>query len=156
MIKKLLMGLFATTATTPAISQDVWEIYTAEDNGMPLVVRLRSDIPSTVTPSAYPHMIAITWQYKSESGMPSALEKESMDDLEDTITSVVEPKNQGFLTVVVTGNETREWQFYARNTQDFMSLLNGALANKPVFPIELSLQSDPEWEAYKQFSSNGT
>ncbi len=156
MFKKLLMGLFATTIATSASSEDKWGVYTAEDNGAPLIIRHRSNIPSSVTPSLYPHMIAISWRYKSENGMPSDAEKQSMDELEDAISNAVEPKQQGFLTVVVTGNEIREWQFYARSTEGFMGLLNGALANKPVYPIQLSLQSDPEWLAYKQFIITGT
>ena len=96
-------------------------------------------------------MIVITWKFQSKSGMPSPAEKERMNDLEESISSIVESKKQAFLTVIVTGNEVCEWQFYSQNKEEFMALLNQALLGKPAFPIQVSLETDPEWAAYKQF-----
>lgn len=151
MIKQILAGLFATTVTTAAPAEDKWAVATAEDGGRPLIIRYRATIPKGVLPSAYPNMIAITWNFESKSGMPSPAEKEQMNVLEDSISNVVEPRKQAFLTVVVTGNGVCEWQFYAKDQQEFMMLMNEALAGKPVFPIQISLQKDPEWAAYHQF-----
>lgn len=156
MIKKFLAGLFATSIASASFTQEKWGVYTAQDNGFPLIVRHRSDIPTNVISSAYPHMIAISWKYESENGMPEETVRKSMKVLEDRITNAVEPRKHALLTVVVTGNGLCEWQFYARNTNDFMQLLNEALANQPAYPIELSLQKDPEWEAYRQFIDTGT
>ncbi|KKL95621.1 hypothetical protein LCGC14_1852770 [marine sediment metagenome] len=155
MIKKLLFGLFATSIATTAAADDKWSVGTIEDNGRPIIIRAISNIPENIDPSLYRNMIAITWKFKSESGMPSSEEKERMNDLEDSISSLVESKSQAILTIVVTGNEVAEWQFYAKSQEDFMGLLNQALAGKEVFPIEVSLQKDPEWAAYNKFRARG-
>lgn len=75
-----------------------------------------------------------------------------MNVMEDAVSEIVEKRKVAFLTVIVTGNEICEWQFYANSKQDFMQLLNEALSGKPVFPIELAQQHDPTWSAYKQFA----
>jgi hypothetical protein len=151
MFKKLLLGLFATSIGNAAIAEDKWSVGTTEDNGRPIIIRALSKIPQYIDPSLYPHMIAITWEFQSKNGMPSSEEKERMNDLEDSISNLVESNKQAILTVVVTGNEVAEWQFYSKNQEDFMGLLNQALAGKVAFPINISLQEDPEWDAYKQF-----
>ncbi|HDY7993111.1 TPA: DUF695 domain-containing protein [Vibrio vulnificus] len=151
MIKRILAGLFATAVATAAPVEDRWSIGTAEDGGRQLIVRYRATIPDGVLPFVYPNMIAITWKFESKSGMPSPAEKELMNVLEDSISNIVEPQEQAFLTVVVTGNGVCEWQFYAKDHQEFMRLMNEALAGKPIFPIQVSLQKDPEWVGYHQF-----
>lgn len=150
MIKRVLAGLFATTIATAAPVEDSWTVATAENAGRPLIVRYRAAVPEGVQPSAYPNMIAVSWRFSSESGMPSSAEKQQMNVLEDSISHAVEPAKQAFLMVAVTGNEVCEWMFYAKDQQEFMRLMNEALAGKQVFPIQISLENDPEWVAYRQ------
>jgi hypothetical protein len=58
---------------------------------------------------------------------------------------------QAFLTVVVTGNGVREWQWYARNADQVMELVNETLGGSEPFPVEFSFQDDPQWEGYSRF-----
>lgn len=152
MIKRILAVIFATTIATTTLAEDKWAVATAKDNGHRLIIRYRTTVPEKVKPSAYPNMIAVSWKFNSESGMPSSTEKEQMNLLEDRISNEVEPNKIGFLTVVVTGNNVCEWQFYAKDQQEFMRLLNKALTGKPRFPIQISFQNDPKWLAYQQFN----
>jgi hypothetical protein len=52
-----------------------------------------------------------------------------------------------------TGVGLREWVYYARSQQEFMSKVNEALRKVPRFPIEIDLWRDPEWKRYEEFRS---
>ena len=151
MIKKLFAGVFASCIAAASPAADNWTVATAQDQGKPLIIRYRYPVPAPFKRSVYPTMIDITWKFDSESGMPSPSEKDRMNELEDSITSTIEPSKNGLLTVVVTGNGACKWKFYAKNRNEFLLLLDEALSGKPKFPIWISVQQDPDWLSYKQF-----
>jgi cell division protein FtsZ len=75
---------------------------------------------------------------------------ERMGQLEDLLMPAFEGSGQAFLTVVVTGNGVREWQWYAKNVDLVMELVNEALDGYEPFPVQFSLQDDPQWEGYSR------
>lgn len=134
-------------------NEDQWTVATAQDGDMPLIFRIRS-VSGRLNRSDYPNMIAISWPYEpQEMGMPSPETKTSMDLLEDLLTRPLESGANALLTVVVTGNGVREWQWYTRSQEETMSRVNSALAGQPPFPVEFSVQHDPGWQAYSQFET---
>lgn len=156
MLRKLLSILAAAlgVASGPAQSQDGgWAVGKAEDDGKPLLIRYRETPPAWVNRSTLPKLVAITWKLANPGGLPTREESERTYDFEDTVSAAVESARLGVLTLIVTGNGTVEWQFYAANHEEFMKTLNQALASKPKLPIAIALQDDPEWSAYKRFSS---
>lgn len=50
----------------------------------------------------------MVWGYQSESGMPSADERERMDELEDAIAPTIESDGFATLALVSTGENSRE------------------------------------------------
>jgi len=76
-----------------------------------------------------------------------------MDLLEDLLDANLEEHRQAFLTVVVTGNGVREWQWYARDDNETLRQLNEALAGHDKFPIDVFMDDDPEWSAYARFDA---
>ena len=46
-----------------------------------------------------------------------------MGELEDLLVPAFEGKRQAFLTVIVTGNGVREWQWYAREKDAIMEVI---------------------------------
>jgi hypothetical protein len=77
-----------------------------------------------------------------------------MNDLEDTLTDAVEKQKNAYLTAIVTGPDSREWQYYSTSHDDFMKILNESLSCFPEFPIKISFFSDPEWEAYSRLAGS--
>jgi hypothetical protein len=71
-----------------------------------------------------------------------------MEQLEDLVNDCLESKSQSYLTAVVTCNGVREWQWYTKDPQEAVSLINSALSEIAPFPIQISAQPDPEWSAY--------
>ncbi|MCA9156045.1 MAG: DUF695 domain-containing protein [Planctomycetales bacterium] len=132
---------------------DRWSVATAQDGDMPLIFRIRS-LPDNFAKSEYPTMLAISWRYgNANGGMPLPDEKARMDLLEDLLMPALEPVNNAILTVIVTGNGVREWQWYTRSPDRTMELVNTALAGQTQFPVEFIIQDDPDWEAFSQFET---
>lgn len=74
-----------------------------------------------------------------------------MDHLEDSLGSELgEDETFATLAVVTTGDNLREWTYYAQSQEEFMRRLNRAFTNvKPAFPIEVHASPDPKWETYE-------
>jgi hypothetical protein len=134
-------------------SDDRWSVATGEDNGKPLIFRIRNKAPSFARKKTFPHLLAVCWQYESpnDQGMPPHDVLERMKQLEGLLEPAFESAHQAFLTVVVTGNGVREWQWYARDAEDVMKLVNDTLGEYEPFPVQFSFQDDPEWEGYSRF-----
>ena len=107
-------------------SDETWSVATAEDDGKPLIFRIRNKPPSFASKEAFPHLLAVSWQYDppNESGMPPEELANRMGQLEDLLDEAFEGACQAFLSVIATGNGVREWQWYARNPDDVMTLVN--------------------------------
>lgn len=133
--------------------EDSWRMATAQDDGKPIIFRIRDNPPSFATKESFPLLLAVCWQYVSpnEQGMPASEDTERMSQLEDLLVSAFENAQEAFLTVVVTGNGVREWQWYARTQNGVMKLVNETLGKLEPFPVQFSFQDDPDWEGYAQF-----
>ncbi|HEX8914551.1 MAG TPA: DUF695 domain-containing protein [Humisphaera sp.] len=138
------------SADAPA--DDEWTVATTEDDGHPLVFRIRQRPPAYATGPAYPHLMAVQWAYDPNTGaggMPHPDEVERMGELEELLVAgLEETARAAFLTAVVTGNGVREWQWYATSPDAAMEQVNAALGHLDPFPVEFSFQDDPAWAAY--------
>jgi hypothetical protein len=130
-----------------------WSVATGEDNGKPLIFRIRNQPPTFVIPSEFPHLLAISWSFDAgeNNGMPSPQDVGRMAELEDLLEEGLELPGEAFLTVAVTGNGVREWQWYARNPSAIMELINKRIGHLDPFPIQISFQDDPAWQGYNGF-----
>jgi hypothetical protein len=130
-----------------------WTMATAEDDGKPLLLRIRNQPPTFARKDQFPHLLAVSWLYEpaNEHGMPSDHEYTRMNELEELLEEALEQTEQAFLTVIVTGNAVREWQWYTRTPKRAMELVNEALGELEPFPVEFSIQDDPEWFGYERF-----
>ncbi len=132
-------------------SEHPWAVATAQDNGMPLIIRYREVLPSFPR-TQYPSMLAVQWRYESQdNGMPDAATEDRMDLLQDLLMPALEDSGNALLTAVVTGNCIRESQWYVRVMVESMKCVNQALAGQAPFPIEFMMEEDPAWAAYQQF-----
>lgn len=74
-----------------------------------------------------------------------------MDSMEDLLGPVVEKDGFASLALVSTGENLREWTYYAKSESEFMAKLNKAFAGKPAFPIDVHPAHDPAWTMYEKF-----
>lgn len=73
--------------------------------------------------------------------------------MEDTLESALNQNNFATLALVSTGEDLREWTYYAKSEDEFMARLNDALARIAEFPIEIHIAFDPKWTVYEQFKA---
>lgn len=143
----------ATAASAPSDDVVTWATATSTHatNGRVIVFRYAKDFRTTFQKSSLPIRVILVWHYDSQSGMPAKSEREAMDRLEDLLGPVIEKSKLAVLPLVSTGENLREWTYYARSEEEFLRALNTALANQPRFPIEIHAAPDPEWLTYEYF-----
>ena len=152
-----LLGLLVqpTAAVAGTVPDDgtVWSTAVARhaENDRAIVYRYISALPATVSRQAFPVRIILVWRYDSASGMPQTAERERMDQMEDLLAPAVESSGLARLLMVSTGENLREWTYYTRDEEAFMTALNQALAEQPAFPLQIHIAPDPDWHSYESF-----
>ncbi len=137
-----------------------WTTVTAQAGELPVIIRIVDGWGSVSPRSRQPERAVLVWNYAPEGrGMPSEDDHARMNDLEDRLNPAVEADGRSTLVMVSTGDGVREWLYYTQSREHFMEALNGALSDQPPYPIEIFLDSDPEWRDYeeirKQLTGNG-
>lgn len=122
-----------------------------EGTGRAIVFRYAQKFKPEFQRSRFPDRVILVWRYRSESGMPSQQERESMDRMEDRLSSLVDGSGNAILALTSTGEDLREWIFYAKSKEGFIAALNEALMAEPAFPIEIHAAADPQWSTYERF-----
>ena len=145
----LAIALCAVTASSSEVETWATAISKQESTGRAIVFRYAKAFRQGFQRTSFPDRVILVWQYKSKSGMPSTSEREAMDRMEDLLHPQVE--NSSILALVSTGENLREWIFYAKSEAQFLASLNRALSGKPRFPIEVHAAPDPEWSSYERF-----
>jgi len=143
----------ATLATPPAGDAAVWATATSTHatNGRVIVFRYVKEFRAGFVKSSLPDRVILVWRYESQSGLPATAEREAMDRLEDLLAPAVEKPGFAMLALVSTGENLREWIYYAKSEKEFLQALNSALALQPRVPIEVHAAPDPKWSTYERF-----
>jgi hypothetical protein len=97
--------------------------------------------------------LIIVWKYDSENGQPGSEEHRRMNLLEDSLEPILGQDDFATLAIVTTGENLREWTYYAKSDEAFIQGLNLALVGLPVFPIEIHTALDPTWSMYEEFKA---
>jgi len=149
----MISALCVAAAAAAATEVDVWATAISKQAGTDrqIVFRFAKSFRQGFQRPSYPDRVILVWKYKSQSGMPSTAEREAMDRMEDLLQPNVE--NSSILALVSTGENLREWIFYAKSEEQFLMSLNKALATQERFPIEVHAAPDPEWSSYERFRS---
>lgn len=152
-----LVALGITAALSMAsLAQDggkIWStaVSTRPADGRQIIFRFIQEFEPAFSRSAYPDRVVLVWRYKSESGMPSRAERESMDQFEDLLSPGLQQDLLASLVLVSTGNDLREWTYYTRSEKEFMVKLNATLRQNARLPVEVYAAKDPKWSAYETF-----
>jgi hypothetical protein len=139
-----------------AVGSDVrlWAISTNTHNGRKIIFRYAKDFSATFQRDSQPIRIIIVWKYQSETGQPFAEDLQGMKLLEDTLESVLKDDSFATLALVSTGENFREWIYYAKSETGFETRFDNALYGMPAFPIEIHIASDPTWDTYQRFKAD--
>jgi hypothetical protein len=140
-----------------AVNSDVelWAtaISTHASNGRKIIFRFAKEFNPAFARTSQPIRIIIAWKYESETGMPSTEELQRMDVLEDALDSVLYQDSFATLALVSTGEDLREWTYYAKSEDGFSARFDYAISELPEFPIEIHSECDANWDMYEQFKA---
>ena len=124
---------------------------TNAQDGREIIFRYAQLFDPTFDRASQPIRIIIVWKYSSDSGQPVKEDHERMNVLEDALESALQKERFATLALVSTGENLREWTYYAKSEDEFMARLNFAFAGIQAFPIEIYIAHDSEWSTYEQF-----
>lgn len=149
----LLLLFMSTAFSAESTSGREWAtaVSTQAKTDRKIIFRYIKEFQPTFQRSTYPDRIIITWRYQSDSGLPSTSERTRMERLEDLLEPVTEKTGLATLVLVSTGENLREWIYYAQSEQRFFQALNTALAAESKFPIEIHAGRDASWKSYEEF-----
>ena len=123
---------------------------THSGNGRVVIFRFAKELRPYFDRTSQPDRIIIVWRYESETGQPAFDEHQRMNLLEDTLAPVLFEEEFATLALVSTGENQREWIYYAESGDEFTNRLNQALAGKS-YAINIYMAADPTWETYEAF-----
>lgn len=135
-------------------TDDKWTLGRGTFDDHPVIVRARASLPSKAERELFSHLILISWAYEpdDDDGFPSDELSEDMESFETALFDTFDQNSAVACGVaVITMNGTREWRFYASDTDLFMEEFNDALAGQADYPIELQAYLDPEWEGLREW-----
>lgn len=154
MNRRFLIFILLLAVSVPSIAQ-VWATAISRNNSddTAIVYRYLKEFRKDFLRSRQPERIIVTWHYQGNKGMPSLDERVRMNELEDALAPL---QQDGFstLALVSTGNNLKEWTYYAQNEGEFFRRLNEALSSKQPFPIEIHASPDPLWTTLEKFSAS--
>ena len=77
-----------------------------------------------------------------------------MIQFEDELGPVLEQGRFATLALVSTGENLREWIYYAQSEDGFAARFDYAFAGGSTFPIDIHVALDPQWTTYLEFKAN--
>jgi len=130
---------------------DTWTVGTADQDGQPIIIRVRSQMPDTAARQGHGQLIVVGWPYDGvATGLPGAEDNAAMQAFEDTIEAGLERSGVGVQVASVTGAGHKEWRYYAADADAFVAALNASLEGHPTYPLEIEMFDDADWQGLQQ------
>jgi hypothetical protein len=132
-------------------SDDTWTVGTADQDGQPIIIRVRSQMPDAAARHGHAQLIVVGWPYDgTEAGLPATADNTLMQAFEDAIEAGLERSGVGVQVASLTGAGHKEWRYYAPDADAFVAALNASLDGQPTYPLEIEMFDDAEWQGLQQ------
>lgn len=126
-----------------------WFVADAENEGKPLIVRGRLFLDTLRQSGRFATRIALVWQYGGDGkGLPTDKETQGLDLLNEQLRQALEEQEVAVLTAIFIGNRAARYEYYGTSAEAFGRVVEQAFANYPPLPIQIGVESDPEWKHY--------
>jgi Family of unknown function (DUF695) len=134
---------------------DTWSVVESEDQGNPLIIRLRQEIDCLVGQKLYPHLLMVTWKFPNpmDSGLPKPNEAQEASEFENLLVNGVESSSCALLTCIATSNGHRAWYFYTNNVDVFSDHLHNIPQKDDRYPITVYLTSNDRWKSFEDIKA---
>lgn len=128
-----------------------WLLARASSTRGNATLRLRTDISPAVQ-RRLSHAVSLVWRFQT----PAPAVQEQMERFEDCLSGLVDDEEESLLVAVLGVDDSREWLFYARDTDAFVARLNEALRGAPPFPIGISSTHDEHWGQFRELAETAS
>jgi hypothetical protein len=99
-----------------------------------------------------PHRIGIIWPYESiNKGLASEEDNKSQNIFEDAL-DLLEDENEGILSLVVFGGGRKEWHWYVKDIETWMSRFNEILSTHAQYPLQIEFGDNDNWGYHNGFT----
>jgi len=130
---------------------DTWTVGTADQDGQPIVIRVRTGMPDAEQRRALAQLVVVGWPYDgTPTGLPADDDSRAMQAFEDTVAAGLARTGVGVQVASLTGAGHKEWRYYAPDADAFVAALNASLDGHPTYPLEIEMFDDPEWQGLQQ------
>lgn len=130
-----------------------WTSPTESESGRLIMVTGRRDVEKFRSNERYKIRIEVTWKYEGgPDGMPDTATSTMMEEVQEALQNVFAKDPVAVLTGIYTGDDQRDWVFYATSTHIFGKKLNEALEPFPQLPLTIYAENDPDWDEYAEMS----
>ncbi len=130
---------------------DKWFAAEGEKDGLPTIIRGRGELKHLIGLDSHPTVLRITWSYEPDdhSGLPDPDIQDRMLAFEEAFMDPLEAEPLCIFYCVFLHNGIKEWSAYCSDIDRVGEVFNAALEGHEVYPIELAIEEDPEWEDYR-------
>lgn len=136
------------------IGDDWWTTPTESDSGNRIIVTGRRNMENVIASGKFTDRIEVTWKYgHTADGMPDVKTSTTMEAVTEALNNSFKKDQAAIMTGIYTGDGERNWIFYTRNLAKFQWILNSALSNMPLLPLEFYAEKDPDWDEYQEMKS---
>ena len=130
---------------------DTWTVGTADQDGQPIIIRVRSQLPDAAARHGHHQLIVVGWPYDgTDTGLPTADDTASMQAFEDAVEAGLARSGIGVQVASLSGAGHKEWRYYAPDADAFVSALNASLDGHPTYPLEIEMFDDADWQGLQQ------
>lgn len=128
-----------------------WFSANDDNNGLPVILRGRNKLTPLIGLKSHPNLIKITWRYELDGphGLAAPEEDLRMDVFERAVFDALEAETVCIFYCVYQHNGQKEWLAYCTHVDAAEEILNVALMGHEEYPIELTVEADPEWSDYQ-------
>ncbi|MCY2961187.1 MAG: DUF695 domain-containing protein [Planctomycetota bacterium] len=126
--------------------QTGWNVAQGRYEERPILARYRAfarDYPR----AGYPERLNVFWRMSEpgDEGLGTPTELERLTTFEDRLTQAVEADRHTVFSVILTWNGRREFVLHTADVEGFLKRLGTMPHEEDNYPIEIQVESDPEW-----------
>jgi hypothetical protein len=137
------------TRDSVAAQLQAWRIVTAtnDDSGQAAIFRIRMSKPSREDVDSLRTAVVVKWPYDASAVKPPDAVNQQQRKFEQALDPLSSDDNSELLQVT-TGMGVKQWVYYARSRDVFMSRFNKRLKGHPAYPVKIEFYDDPQWKVW--------
>jgi len=151
-VQSLLLIFFTWSGVHAQSIPEAWDTYVFPLNGRPVSVMLNMALKERATGLNRPYAVILRTKYPDvdASGFPGALDRFTLDTLENELEETIRESNGGIYAGRFTQRGLREFYFYVLDTVEVITRCARVMASYPRFSWLARTVFDRNWSNYME------